>query len=84
MYDKKKVQNCELTFFWTQAERGVCLIVAVKGLQDTLHFAMGAVGENIGMGALHAHTPSSGQSQGPAQRSTTQCSDVNVVMVHND
>lgn len=60
-----------LTNLWTDAEGGVCVSVEVKGLQDAVDFAMGAIGEHVGVGASHTHFPSH-QPQCPGQSSMAQ------------
>lgn len=49
----------------------MCAGIEVKGLQDAVYFAVGAVGEDVGVGASHAHFPSQ-QTPHPGQSSMAQ------------
>lgn len=53
-------------------------VVKVKGLQDADHFAVGAVGEDVGVGAPHAHFPSRQPLQ-PGQESAAQSRNLGAV-----
>lgn len=52
--------------------------IEVKGLQDAVHFAVGAVGEDVGVGASNAHFPSQ-QTPHPGQSSMAQGGDFDAV-----
>lgn len=49
----------------------MCVGVEVIGLQDAVSLAMGASGEDEGVGALHGHSPSQ-QPQSPGKGSVAQ------------
>lgn len=57
----------------------MCVGIKVKGLQDTVSFAMGTVGEHIGMGAPHTHFCAQQNPQCPGQSMTTQSCDMSIV-----
>lgn len=63
----------------------MCVRVKVKGLQDAVGFAVGALGEHEGVGASHAHFPSR-QPQCPGHSSTAQRGDFDAVTAgrHDD
>lgn len=56
----------------------MCAGVEVKGLQDAVYFAVGAVGEDVGVGAPHARFASQ-QTPQPGQSSTAQGGDFDAV-----
>lgn len=67
-----------LTRLWADAEVRVRAVVKVKGLQHADHFAVGAIGEDVGVGAPHAHFPSRQPPQ-PGQKSAAQSRDLGAV-----
>lgn len=68
-----------LTHLGTNAEGGLCVGIKVKGLQDTVSFAVGTVGEDISMGAPHTHLPAQQHLKGPGQSLATYSCDVSTV-----
>lgn len=56
----------------------MCAVVKVKGLQDTEYFAVGAVGEDVGVGAPHTHLPCRQPPQ-PRHESAAQSCDIDAV-----
>lgn len=57
----------------------MCVGIKVKGLQDTVSFAMGTSGEHIRMGAPHTHFPVQQYPKCPGQSLTTQSGDLSTV-----
>lgn len=57
----------------------MCVGIKVIGLQDTVCFAMGTVGEHIGMGAPHTHRPAQQYPKCPGQSLTAQSCDMSAV-----
>lgn len=56
----------------------MCVSVKVKGLKDTVNFAVGAFGEHKGVGVPHTHSPSH-QLQCPGQSSMAQHSNFDTI-----